>query len=129
MLPPAFGRRLRTEEGGFKIGIQNTIPQRFRDAKGVALLFDSGVVDQDIDAAEGGDDCIEDRTKPRRVEHIGDETCGGFIVSVEFLLHRFQSGRIPPEQRHFRAGTCERVGDGASDAARCAGYDGDFAIQ
>ena len=96
---------------------------------------DAGVVDQDVDAAEGVERGLDDQVGVLRLgdgERGGDGLAAGLLDGRDRILRRtvvgaraLQAGADVADH-HARAFAREHLGDGAADAAAGAGDDGDF---
>ena len=97
----------------------------------------TGIVDQDVDAAEGVDRGLDDLLGVLRLgdgERGGDGLAAGLFDGVDRFLRRagIEAGALQTgadvAHHHARAFLGHQFGDGAADAASRSGDDGDFSV-
>src|SRR5690606_31475045 len=89
-------------------------------------LRDAGVVDEDVAAAEGLLDLLDQRLHLRAVADVAGETLG---AAADLRGHGVRPGLVTADDRQRRAALGEAPGEGAADATRRAGDEGDFSAQ
>src|SRR5690348_7371056 len=114
--PP--GCELGKEEGGLQVRIQHGVPVVGADPEQQVVLRDPGVVHQHVDGTEV---LLDGLDQPLDLRLVGD-VAGVAFRSAQRGRRGFRLHRVAPADRHLRARTDQRLGDGVADPARASGY-------
>ena len=135
MLAHRRRRRRDRVEGAREVGADDRFPIERIGFEHEGVAQDSGVVDQDVDAAELRDGEIDGRLGSRwRRDAFGEGGSPG-AERLRQLGRRLRIGAVAVDagavigDHHRGAGPMESLDDGAADAARATGDDGDAAGQ
>ncbi len=136
MRPPAAalhhvaGSRLRGEKGALEVHAEHEVVVLLGDVEKRLADLDAGVVDEDVEATEGGDGGGDQALGLRRHADVGAEhdrlpaqlarsaPRRRALVLLAVVVHR-----------HVGALAREAQGDRLPDAARAAGHEGRFAFE
>ncbi|MCY1297236.1 hypothetical protein D9M70_466690 [compost metagenome] len=121
------GCGLRQQKGRLQVDVEHTVPVFLGIVEQVGAANDAGIVDEDVDAAEGGHDVADRR---RRVERPG-EIDGQFVKANTRLSYqrcRLRHGRRT-EGGDIGAGPRECQGHALAEAGAGAGDEGGLACE
>src|SRR5688572_19723263 len=125
----AAQHRLAEPENGTQIRRDDGIPVFRLHAQEQRVARDAGVVDEDGDRALPGFDVCDRHVAGSPIRHVEDEAAADRTRGFQSLVdgRNTRVARCRTDDRSSSRAQCER--DGASDAARGAGDEGDFALQ
>jgi hypothetical protein len=112
------------EEGAFDVGVHDGVPLGFGHVDDEGAGVDTGVVDQNVDGAEGGEGGFDhgfDRGGVADVDLGGDGGRTGFVV--DGLRHGFGAVGVQIRDDDGVSVRRERFGDGLADTMAGAGDD------
>ena len=119
------GGELRELEDAGEIDLEDVLPGFERGRLGGVAVDGAGVVDQNVDAAEGVVDLLEEVFGAGGGAEVGAER-GGLRADG---LGRFQGGATVAMAGYGGSGLGESDSDGGTEAAGGAGDEGDFAVK
>ncbi len=119
-------------EGGEEVGLHGAVVGVDGLVAEGADLDDAGVVDEDVEAAEGAEGLVDEAVALGGVGEVaGDEEDVVFVGDVagveEFVAGEFEFVGVACGEGEFEAGAAEAVGEREAEAAGSAGDDGDLA--
>ena len=133
MLPPlaeVLDRGLRDEQEAEDVDVELLVEVLRRDGFEGRELVDAGVVDQDVELAEGLDGGVDDGLRVGGLGDVsvdGDGLAAGLGDGVDDGVGAGLAGGVVDDDGGARGG--EGLGDGGSDALGGAGNDGDFSCK
>ena len=114
-------------EGALEIRIDDHVPILLGHAHGKAIAGEAGVVDQDVDAGEIGEDLLDERLHGGVVGDVHGVGLGqAGVLRVDLIGGALGIRLRAGNHGHARAFAGEAQGDGVADAAAGAGDDGDL---
>ena len=124
------GGGLRGEEGALEVHVEDEVVVGFADVEERLADLDAGVVDEDVEAAEGGDGGTDQARSLRRHADVGAQHDR---LAAELLDLRRDGARLVllAVEVHGHVGALARKaqGDGLPDPARAAGHEGGLACE
>ncbi len=124
------GGGLRGEEGPLEVHVEDEVVVLLADLEERLADLDAGVVDEDVEAPEGGDGGADEALGLRGDADVGAERDG---LPAQLLDLRRDGARFVllavVVHGHVGALAREAQGDGLADAARAAGDEGGLAFE
>ena len=114
-------RDSRTEERGLQVDVDDGLPVLHGKIDGRLARHASGVVHEDVDAAELFGDARERRSQGRLAGDVDGEAV--------ICLPRAKSRGLDVEHRHVCSGALEHACGGGADAFRATGDDRSFSVE
>jgi hypothetical protein len=86
------------------------------------------VVDENVDPTEGSQRRVRSGLRPGHAAHVGHDGNAAPACGCDLCGRVRQTGLVPPDNRHVRAGLRQHDGSLGADAFRAAGHQRPLAL-
>jgi hypothetical protein len=129
VLDHATRNSLRNEETASQICVENQIPVVPRDVDGGLAHVAAGVVDEDVDLAEGGSGVGDKFLNAGVIADVEREGCCAAAEGFHFAFERGKRIDVAAGEDEIGASFCESAREMLAEAAAGAGDDGNLASE